>query len=593
LAFIIGIAVSALRMSMVHTIPINKPMTATIQGRVDQIKPSARGMQVTLRDVEVLNYRSLNKVRINVAGKLASNITYGDEIRLKAKLFPLQKSVLPGTYDFGFYMYMSGIEASGYALTNLEILGRNESFFGKIVQNIRRGIYRRLIEVLEAGRGNFASAILIGETKAMPTKIATDMRNSGVAHILSVSGLHLSLVAMICFVTSRVLLNCSNYLAYRTNVKAIAAFISIIGSFFYLQISGNNIAATRAFIMTSIFIISIILGRSPYPLRSVMIAAVIILTFLPEYVLHPSFQLSFTAVLCLISGYEFYLKHQHFLGSNKGVFGATKLYIFANIYSSFLASIVTAPFVIYHFYKFANYSVIMNLIAVPLMSFFIMPLALLSIILMPFSLDNWILKLLGWFIGITLDSADYIVSLPGAVWVTGNISGFSLLVFSFGFFWICLWQTRLRLAGIGIMLLSLIIMFLGEKPDFIYDHTLKTVGVKNKNGKLEIYTAGEFPVFTSDYWANWYGQKSTEIVRQKIAATDQSFVLPSGIIVSLDYWQCSDADVQLITSKKLQCHHGGLIIPNAELWEHKQVLLYCKKASGCRVEYPELGRWRR
>ena len=577
----------------IHTNPINKTMTSTIEGKVEQIKPSARGMQITLQNVHLSKHRSLNKVRINVASKLAADITYGDLVRLKAKLFPLQSGVLPGTYDFGFYMYMSGIEASGYALTNLEILDSNQSFFNQRTQSIRRSIYDRLISSLGSANGNFAAAILIGETKAIPKKIAEDMRNSGVAHILSVSGLHLSLVAMIFFVTSRMLLNCSNYLAYRTNIKTIAACISIVGSFLYLQISGNNIAATRAFIMTSIFIVSIILGRSPYPLRSVMIAAFIILTFLPEYVLHPSFQLSFAAVLCLISGYEFYLKNKHFLGGSRGVFASIKLYIFANIYSSFLASFVTAPFVIYHFYKFANYSVLMNLIAVPLMSFFMMPLALLAVILMPFSLDGMALWLLGWFMSIVIDSAAYITKLPGALWVTGHISSLSLLVYTVGFFWICLWQTRVRLFGIIIMLLSLVMMFCVEKPDFIYDHTLKAVGVRNEAGKLEIYAEQELPVFTSDYWASWYGQKSIETKKQKIAATDQSFVLPSGMIIDLDYWQCADADVQIITSKKLKCHNGELIIPNAELWKSKQVLLYCRKGSVCRVEYPTQARWKK
>ena len=405
------------------------------------------------------------------------------------------------------------------------------------------------------------------------------------AHILSVSGLHLSLVAMIFFVVSRMLLNCSNYLAYNTNIKIIAACISIVGSFAYLQISGSNIAAMRAFIMTSIFIVVIMLGRSAYPLRSVMIAAFLILIFLPEYVLHPSFQLSFAAVLCLISGYEFYLRNKHFLGKGKGVYASVKFYIFANIYSSFLASIITAPFVIYHFYKFAVYSVAMNLIAVPLMSFFMMPLSLLFVILMPFSLDGWILGLLGWFINIIINLSSYIVQLPGAVWVTGNISSFSLLVFAFGFFWICIWQTLWRFIGVGIMGVALIMMFLGEKPDFIYDHNLKAVGIRNSDQKLEIHTEHELSIFTSDYWASWYGQESIGIKKQKIVASDQLFVLQFGKTISLNYWKCSDADVQIITSKKLTCTGDKQIIYNDKLWKHKQILLYCDKGEKCQVEY--------
>lgn len=594
LAFVFGVGVSQLRMSTIHTNPIDKAKMAVITGRVEQIKPSARGMQVTLQNVEVENYRSLNKVRINIASKLLADVNYGDLVRLKAKIFPLQTSVLPGTYDFGFYMYMSGIEASGFALTNIEILQQEQGAWRQSVQGIRRNIYNRLIDVLGSERGNFAAAILIGETKAIPKQIAENMRGSGVAHILSVSGLHLSLVAMIFFISSRMLLNCSNFFAYKTNVKTIAACISIIGSFCYLQISGNNIAATRAFIMTSIFIISIILGRSPYPLRSVMIAAFIILLFLPEYVLHPSFQLSFTAVLCLISGYEFYLKHKNFLGSHKGVIGTLKLYVFANIYSSFLASIITAPFVIYHFYKFANYAVLMNLIAVPLMSFVIMPLALLAIMFMPLGVDGIFMKLLGLFIGVVIESADYIANLPGAIWVTGHISPMSLLIFSFGFFWICLWKTKLRFFGIAIMLASLVIMALGEKPDFIYDHNLKAVGVRDEGGKLEIYAEEEPPVFISDYWASWYGQKEIKIFKEKIIAADQDFILPCGGLISLDYWQCSDADVQLITSKKLRCHSGnGIVISNKELQDYRQILVYCSKKNGCRAEYFAPERWKR
>lgn len=583
-AFSVGVAASHLRLATINTNPITKTMISQISGVITQIKPSLRGTQITLEDVN-LSDRHLDKIRINVASKLLVDVVHGDVVQLKAKLFPLQSGVLPGTYDFGFYMYMSGIEASGYALTNLEITGNIQGTLEQNIQNIRRKIHDRLIDVLGTESGNFAAAILIGETKAIPRQVANDMRNSGIAHILSVSGLHLSLVAMIFFVVSRMLLNCSNYLAYNSNIKIIAACISIMGSFGYLQISGSNIAAMRAFIMTFIFIISIMLGRTPYPLRSVMIAAFLILIFLPEYVLHPSFQLSFAAVLCLISGYEFYLKHQGLLGYSKGIFASIKLYIFANIYSSFLASFVTAPFVIYHFYKFANYSVFMNLIAVPLMSFFMMPLALLAAILMPMGLDFWVLKLLGWFIEIIVHSASYIANLPGALWITGNISSFSLLVFTFGFFWICLWQTTWRFMGVGIMGVSLIMMLASEKPDFIYDHSLKVVGIRNSDQQLEIYSKQRLSVFTSDYWASWYGQKLIETKERQIAASDQLFTLPSGKTISLNYWKCSNADVQIITSKKLRCSGNGQIIYNQEVWKYKQILLYCNEGQVCRIEY--------
>ncbi len=78
----------------------------------------------------------------------------------------------------------------------------------------------------------------------------------------------------------------------------------------------------------------------------------------------------------LVAGYEFYLKNLWLLGKKKGIFGAVKFYTASNIYSSFLASIITAPIVINQFFIFATYSVPANLIVVPITSFFLIPLAL-------------------------------------------------------------------------------------------------------------------------------------------------------------------------------------------------------------------------
>jgi ComEC/Rec2-related protein len=590
LSFFIGFFVGSFQTFLVETKPIEKVIIADVTGEVIGIKPSLRGTQITLGNVKIDN-DNLSKVRINISQKLATDLDYGATVKLRAKLFPLSSSVLPGTFDFGFYMYMSGIEASGYALTIPTISSKSNNSFSTYIQVLRTKIYHRLIEVMGSREGNFAAAILIGETKAMPMDIAKNMRDSGVAHILSVSGLHLSLVAMLFFISSRALLNCSNFFAYNTNVKVIAAIISIVGSFAYLHISGANIAATRAFIMTTIFIVSTIWGRSPYPLRSVMIAAFLILLFLPQYVLHPSFQLSFAAVLCLISGYEFYIKNKSILGNSKGIIASIKLYIFANIYSSFLASIMTAPYVIYHFYKFANYSVLMNLIAVPMMSFFMMPLALLASILMPIGMDGPVLKLLSYFISIVIDSAEFIVKLPWSVWSVGHIPPMGLVVFTIGFFWISLWQTRWRLIGFIIILCSLLIMNFSSKPDFIYDHNLKIIAIKDNDGQFQIFSEETIPGFTADYWTSWLGQKQAKMSTMPLSKADLLFKLANGKTVSINYWHCLDADVSITTSKKLRCDSTNQVINNSELVAYKQIMLYCTIDKMCKVQFGKKRSW--
>ncbi|ABV74390.1 ComEC/Rec2 family protein [Rickettsia akari str. Hartford] len=191
-------------------------------------------------------------------------------------------------------------------MSQLQIIERNDTNFDSFIYRVRSYIYNNLIKKLGNDKGNFAAAILLGNTKGLNMQITQDIRQSGISHVLCVSGLHLSLVVMIIFLITRFLLNLSNYFAYHFNIKLISAYCSLIGSFGYLELSGMQIAATRAFITAAIFIYCIIIERSCFPLRSLTIAAFIILSLNPEYIFHPSFQLSFIAVLSPITGYEFY-----------------------------------------------------------------------------------------------------------------------------------------------------------------------------------------------------------------------------------------------------------------------------------------------
>jgi len=598
--FVLGMSIACIRVTSTSTNPLTKIDVFDIEAKVLEIKPTIVGAQLILTDIVILNKKNyslkdlhLSKIKVSLRGESGLNLLKNDIISLSVKLFPLSTALLPGGYDFGLYMYLNAIEATGFSLSNPQIIKSHSDYFYDKIQNIRTIVYKKLIKTLGSDEGNFVAAILLGETKAINKQMANNMRNSGIAHILSVSGLHLSLVAMIFFISARFLLNCSNYLSYKLNIKITAGIISILGSFGYLMLSGSNIAATRAFIMTFFVILAIILERSAYPLRSVMIAGMIILLFSPEYIMHPSFQLSFSAVLCLISGYEIYLRNQKILGTSKGMFANVKLYIFSNIYSSFLGSIVTAPFVIYHFYKFATYSILMNLLAVPLMSFFMMPLAILSLILIPLDVSDWSLKLLGIFVKIITDSAQIVVDLPVATINTGYITDFSMFIFTLGFFWICLWQTSWRYFGLVIICISLCMMYLSPKPDFIYDHRIKAIGIKNKD-VIDIYSKYKISSFTKEYWLNWYGiQKSNNFIddswfRDQLLQIDQDL---DQLSVSLNDKNCSNADVQIITSSKLVCNSNNkLTISHKDVVNSGVILVFCHK-NNCHAKFGQKPIW--
>lgn len=569
IAFNFGILSSKYRVMHLNNISIEKPIISQVEGVVESIKPTTRGMQVVLKQAKIYKANAkINKIRISIPSKYSSNINIYDHIKLLAKLYSPQSSILPGGYDFAFQAYLAGINATGYAMSPVVNSSKSDIYNKGVVYRIRKIIYNRLIDNLGPLKGNFAAAILLGETKAIDPKLMKDMRQSGVSHILCVSGLHLSLVAIILFIGSRFLLNLSNFIAFNYNIKTIAAICSLIGSYGYLELSGRQIAASRAFIMTAIFITAVIIERACYPLRSLAIAAFVILLLNPEYIFHPSFQLSFVAVLSLVAGYEFYMKNQWVLGSSKGILSIIKFYIASNIYSSFLASIITAPVIINQFYIFSIYSIPVNLIAVPVMSFFLMPLAILALFLMILGFDSYVLKIMGFFIEVITSAVKFANAIPGSVWYFGYISKVSIIIFIFGFFWICFWKTGWRLLGLLVIIISFILMLNSPKPDLIYDANLNAVGIKNNIGLLTIY-ANKMPEFSRVYWANWFGQADAEI----LPLTKNIFTTTYGqkIIINSNIY------------KKTDCKNAEICIDRINLEGSKVILIFCD-AYKCRIE---------
>ncbi|BDU60020.1 hypothetical protein FLA4_04300 [Candidatus Rickettsia kotlanii] len=99
-----------------------------------------------------------------------------------AKLYKPQNSILPGGYDLGFYAYLSDIGANGYAMSEPQIIERNDINFNSFIYRVRSYIYNNLIEKLGKDKGNFAAAILLGKTKGLNRQIMQDMRQSSIYH---------------------------------------------------------------------------------------------------------------------------------------------------------------------------------------------------------------------------------------------------------------------------------------------------------------------------------------------------------------------------------------------------------------------------
>ena len=575
-----GILIMMLRFYNVTHINLPQRMDSDISGKIINIKPVFENrLEITLNHVTIKKLpieQTPYKIKLYVRSD-SSNLMIGDVISTVARLSPIKnENILPYGYNFGQQNYFSGIGANGYNINPITVLSNREPIeFLLKIQLIRRSLYNQICTLVPPVIANFIAALMLGESKGIDRQVLQNMRYAGVSHVLCVSGLHLSLVAGICFLFSRYVLNIFNCIVYNFDVKRISAVISLVGSFIYWLLSGQQVAATRAFIMTSVYILGIIINRKADLLRTLAISSFIILSFSPEDVLNPSFQLSFIAVLALISGFKMYTPYYIFF--DKYYFVKISNFILSNIYSSFLAGFATMPIAIKHFYICSNYTILANLIIVPIISFLVMPIILISMMLMFTPVASYLFFFLINCINIIIVVASYITKLPGSVGYIGYITNISLIVYLLSLFWLTLWQTKLKWIGLVGILIFCILMTTSNKPDLIISTKTNSFGVKNFQGKLEIYS-NKLSSFNKQYWTNWFGQK--EIIFHKVNVNKNNWLIITksnhtiSILTHNSLCSKSDITINLIDSKI--CKYNNITLTRDKIENlNSDIAIFC------------------
>ena len=202
------------------------------------------------------------------------------------------------------------------------------------------------------------------------------MRDSGLAHLLAISGLHVGLIAGWLFFVLRFLLALVPALALRAPIKKWAAATALIGAFGYLLLTGGTVPTQRAFLMLGLVMLAVMLDRVAISFRLLAWAAVAVLLWAPESLLSVSFQMSFAAVVGLIAIYEGLGPVMVRWRSNRGLGKRLWLYLGAVLLTTLVASLATSPYALFHFNRVAMYGLAGNLLAVPLTALWVMPCAL-------------------------------------------------------------------------------------------------------------------------------------------------------------------------------------------------------------------------
>ena len=306
-----GFAAAAIKREIIaHPVLAAPVWNVDLAGFVEVREERERSDRIVVRVERIAGARlnePLERVRVSVRKGAAPAV--GSFIEFKARLSPPLEPLRPGGYDFARDMYFQRIGASGFVLGHIRTAEAPQApglrlRYATVIDGMREAIDKRIRAVLPGDKGAIGSALITGKRDAISAPVNEAMYVSGLAHVLSISGYHMAVVAGIMFFALRALFALMPAFSSRHPIKKWAAFAALGAAAFYLLLSGAEVATQRAFIMIGIVLIGVMVDRPTLTFRTLTVAAFGVLLLAPEAIVHPSFQMSFAATLALVAGYQ-------------------------------------------------------------------------------------------------------------------------------------------------------------------------------------------------------------------------------------------------------------------------------------------------
>ena len=496
-----GFATATLKSARIsHPVLHHAAGNVAIAGWVEVREERERTDRIVVKVERLESSRRLDdapdRVRLSVRKGQAPPV--GAFIELKARLNAPLAPLRPGGYDFARDLYFQGIGATGFAVGEITIAQPPRRpgpwlIYAAVIENMRDGIDRRIRAAVPGDAGSIASALITGKRDAISGPLNDAMYISSLAHVLSISGYHMAVVAGAVFFLVRAVLALIPGFAVRHPIKKWAALAALAAATFYLLLSGAEVATQRSYYMTAMVLGAVMIDRQALTLRTIAVAAILVLLLAPEAVVHPSFQMSFAATLALIAAYERGLpwKSRHAdtpLGARIALWGVFE--VAGLIFASLVAGLGTTPYAAYHFHRLAPYGVLANLLAMPIVSAWIMPAGMLALVAMPFGLDDPLWRLMGMGIDRMDAIALWVASLPGAVGRVTAFGGGALLLCTAGLVMLCLMRSPLRWSGVAVIGASILWAARTPLPDVLIAPSGDVIAVRAADGRLAVIKKG-------------------------------------------------------------------------------------------------------
>nr|WP_246849788.1 ComEC/Rec2 family competence protein [Rubellimicrobium arenae] len=450
-----------------------------IEGRIVEIDRSASdALRLTLDRVvleDVPPDRTPERVRISVRGDQRWLVAEpGRTVMLTGHLSPPSGPVEPGDFDFRQFAWFDRLGAIGY--TQSPVLTRAPPDGSLWIGRLRTGLSKGIRDRIPGDAGGLASAVATGDRSGLSARANQAMRDSGLYHLVSISGTHMGLLVTFIFGLVRSGVALVPSLALRVNGKKLAALLALPAGAFYLALAGRDMATERSFIMVAVMLGAILCDRRAVTLRSVAIAALIVLVTRPEGLVNAGFQMSFAAVTAL--GVVFGSATQAWARRWRWA-GPVALVLL----SSVVAGLATAPYAGAQFNRYSAYSLVANLLAAPAMGILVMPGAALLGLGAGLGLAQPALLMLELGCRWILLVAELVGGLKGAVGGVPSAPSAVLPLLTIGGLIVILWQGRGRWIGLPVLVLALALWSAASRPDLLISGSGGIMAVLGAEGR--------------------------------------------------------------------------------------------------------------
>jgi competence protein ComEC len=495
-------------------LPAVLPTHATIvAGTVRSVEALPVGRRVTLEAIQLDGGAPLRRwLRLRLRNNDPQEIAAGDTMTVRALVRPPASPAYPGAWDMQRDAWFSGWGGSGYALGPIERTA--EAVPGGpslLVQRLREVIARHISAVVPGPAGAISITLMTGITSGIPPPDHDAFRASGLAHLLAVAGLHIGIVMGWALAFARLAFAATEYGSLHWPTKKLAALAALAVGGCYMVLTGMHLPIVRSFAMACLYTAAVLAGRRAFSLRGLALAGVVLMLLEPQEVPNVSFQMSFSAVLALIAGYEVMRPVLHSVRGNGSWPRRAGLELAALALTSALAGTASAPFGAYHFGVIQIYFVVANMVAVPLAAFWAMPAGLIGLMLMPFGLDWLAFVPMGWGVQAILLVARTVAAWPAATIDVPHMPVWGLLITAFGIAWLGLWRSRLRLAGVPVIVLGLLTPLLVRPPDILISEDARLIAIRIA-GTVYLQRQGGASAFTRDAWLQYWAARSPVVL---------------------------------------------------------------------------------